>query len=60
MAELLKCNICGYKTVRSGMTNHLKAKHPLDYIAKPINELTTSLGQITCAKLRELRKKGWK
>ncbi len=24
MAELLECLICGYKTVRCGMTNHLK------------------------------------
>ena len=47
MAELLKCNVCGFITVRSGMTNHMKAKHPLDFIAKPIEDLTTSQGSIS-------------
>ncbi len=31
MAELLECLICGYQTVRCGMTNHLKSKHPIHY-----------------------------
>jgi hypothetical protein len=32
MAELLECVLCGYKTVRCGMTNHLKTKHNKEYV----------------------------
>jgi hypothetical protein len=32
MAELLECLICGYQTVRCGMTNHLSTKHPKEYV----------------------------
>jgi hypothetical protein len=46
MAELLECKICGYITVRCGMHNHLKAKHPLDYIGKPFDQITLSVGQV--------------
>jgi hypothetical protein len=28
MADLLECLLCGYKTVRCGMKNHMTAKHP--------------------------------
>jgi hypothetical protein len=33
MAELLECLLCGYKTVRCGMTNHLKKKHQKEYFS---------------------------
>lgn len=61
MAELLECTLCGYKTVRCGMTNHLKSKHLKEYVSyieqsnasyrdprrqKP-EELTKSLGKVT-------------
>jgi hypothetical protein len=60
MAELLECLVCGYKTVRCGMTNHLKAQHPNEYAdsvhGKPmkdgLNGLTKSLGQIKCKDLK--------
>lgn len=61
MAELLECLICGYKTVRCGMTNHLKSKHLKEYnqylqrfysAAKdpriePPNKLTKVLGKVS-------------
>lgn len=31
MADLLGCKLCQYKTVRCGMTNHLKSKHLKEY-----------------------------
>jgi len=46
MAELLECLLCGYKTVRCGMTNHLKSKHPLDFIGQPMDKITKSLGRV--------------
>jgi hypothetical protein len=46
MAELLECLICGYKTVRCGMHNHLKSKHCDAYITKPFDQITKSLGQV--------------
>ncbi len=60
MAELLECLKCGYQTVRCGMTNHLKKKHPKEYLAylerfhlsnhdpriEPPQELTKSIGQV--------------
>ena len=52
MAELLECLLCGYKTVRCGMTNHLKGKHPLDYIGQPMDKITKSLGPIKCKDLK--------
>ena len=61
MAELLECKICGYKTVRCGMTNHLKSKHLKEYMEflqayfraandpriETPTELTKSLGKVT-------------
>ena len=55
MAELLKCLICGYETVRCGMHNHMKSKHPLDYIGQPLDKITKSLGKITCEELKRRR-----
>lgn len=56
MAELLECRLCGYKTVRCGMTNHLKNKHPSEWANEnnkmtfsdsgPIERLTISLGKV--------------
>jgi hypothetical protein len=60
MAELLECLICGYQTVRCGMTNHLSSKHPKEYLnylqrfrAYTLNHgasaepnITRSLGQV--------------
>lgn len=31
MADLMECTLCGYRTVRCGMTNHLKASHQKEY-----------------------------
>jgi len=58
MAELLECLICGYQTVRCGMTNHLKSKHSAEYSKRQNNSkfmsetgdvlwsLTKSMGQV--------------
>ena len=48
MAELLECRLCGFKTVRCGMTNHLKSKHPIsfDSYQGDIVALTKSLGKV--------------
>ncbi len=46
MAELLKCLLCGYKTVRCGMANHIRAKHPAHYDTMLIDECVESLGQV--------------
>lgn len=32
MAELRKCKICGYVAKRCGITNHLKAVHPTEFM----------------------------
>jgi len=50
MAELLECLLCGYKTVRCGMSNHIKSKHPDHYETNCI--VTKSLGQIKCKDLK--------
>jgi hypothetical protein len=53
MAELLECLICGYQTVRCGMTNHLKRSHQKQYdnwqdaFNRGVPDaLTKSIGQI--------------
>ena len=48
MAELLECLFCGYKTVRCGMTNHLKSKHRDVWILpmQDLRRMTKSLGQV--------------
>jgi len=58
MAELLKCNICGFKTVRCAMSNHLKRKHPKEW-AESNNDascLTQSLGKVKCEDLKRIQK----
>jgi len=32
MTDLMECTLCGYRTVRCGMTNHLKTKHNKEYL----------------------------
>jgi hypothetical protein len=58
MAELLECNLCGYKTVRSGMTNHVRAKHPKQYDAVNgnVNKLVKTIGHCKFADLPRIQK----
>ena len=60
MAELLRCKICGYETVRCGMSNHVKHAHPYSYEENKssIESLVESLGEISCSELKK-RKKGF-
>jgi hypothetical protein len=64
MADLLRCIVkdkeskpCGYETVRSGMANHIRIKHPGEYKANNefIDGLVERIGFITCAENRERR-----
>jgi len=55
MAQLLKCKLCGFKTVRCGMTNHLKAKHREEFVEShyDVDELATFLGNISTKEFRK-------
>lgn len=57
MAGVMKCNLCGYVTVRSGMANHIRLSHPSEYANKPFSEdWATIIDNMTCAELRALKK----
>jgi len=58
MAELLRCKMCGYETVRCGMSNHIAHAHPFSYEDnnKSIEGLVESLGEISCAELKRRKK----
>ena len=46
MADLLQCKLCGYRTVRCGMYNHIAKKHISDSASFSIEEYTVFLGTV--------------